>query len=329
MSKASDQKLKILYLLGFFAENTDENHPATMVQIIEYLSSKGINAERRSIYSDIEALQMMDYDIIYRKEQPAGYFMGARNFELAELKLLVDAVQSCKFITEKKSDSLISKIEKLTSRYEGRKLQRQVYVANRVKSANNSVLYIIDDIHEAINGQKRIQFQYCEWTMSKELVPRKDGKYYTAEPLMLVWDDENYYLVAYDPDDKIIKHFRVDKMASVKMTAGRREFNPLNGQFDPGEYSKEHFGMFNGESRVVSVRFPNSLIGVVLDRFGRDVTIIKGDNDTFSARLKVRISDRFFSWIAGFRGKAVIESPKEAVCEYKAFIEDIRNSFYD
>ncbi|MCM1307602.1 MAG: WYL domain-containing protein [Butyrivibrio sp.] len=329
MSKSPDQKLKILYLIKLFYEETDEQHPVTMAEIIAYLASKGIGAERKSIYSDLEALDLMGYEIINRREAPSGYYLASRDFELAELKLLVDAVQSSKFITEKKSMLLIKKIEKLTSRHEGQKLQVQVYVANRVKTDNEAILYNIDYIHEAIAGSRKIEFKYGEWSVERKLVPRGGGAVYTVDPVMLIWDDENYYLVAYDKKSEIIKHFRVDKMLSVKVSAEKRGMNVIMSNFDPAVYAREHFGMFSGEEKTVVVRFPVSLVGVVIDRFGKNVSLkplAGGDGEFFTARLKVKVSDRFFAWIAGLRGRAVIEGPEEVRDAYSDFISDVAAS---
>lgn len=326
MAKSSDQKLKILYLISFFFENTDETHPASMADIIEYLGNHGISAERKSIYSDIERLRIAGYDIINRKEYPAGYYMASRDFELAELKLLVDAVQSSKFITEKKSNALISKIEKLTSKYQGRKLQRQVYVTNRVKTSNEAILYNIDYINEAIADGFKIKFQYGEWNLNKELVPRKNSKFYLESPVILMWDDENYYLVAYDEQDNKIKHFRVDKMLSISVTNEKITRNNITSEFDAAIYAREHFGMFTGHEDTVSVRFTNNLVGVVIDRFGRDVTLIKEDDKHFKARFRVQVSNQFFGWLSGFGGNAVIEGPENVRNGYIKFIEDIRKA---
>lgn len=301
-------------------DNTDEEHYVTMPEIIAHLDSNGINAERKSIYADIESLQLMGYDIIYDKGK--GYHVGSREFELAELKLLVDAVQSSRFITEKKSEALIRKIEKLTSTHEGRKLQRQVYVANRVKAENESVLYSIDHIHEAIAAGKKLKFIYTEWNLNKELVPRNGGKPYITEPKSLIWEGDNYYLVAYDCNAGIDKHFRVDKMLSVEVSDEKAEHD-TDKKFDIAVYVREHFGMFSGEPRTVTVSFPNSLVGVVLDRFGRDVRIIKRDEEHFAARLDVHVSGQFFGWLAGLGSRVHIEAPEDIREEYKDYISEI------
>lgn len=329
MPKSPDQKLKILYLAKLLLEETDEQHTIPMSGIIEYLESKGIGAERKSLYNDMDTLMMMGFDIMTRRDPVASYYLASRDFELAELKLLVDAVQSSKFITEKKSMALISKLEKLTSRHEARKLQVQVYVANRVKTDNESILYNIDYIHEAIATNRKIEFQYGEWTIERRLVSKNNGAVYTVDPIMLIWNDENYYLVAYDRNADMIKHFRVDKMLSTEVCTERRSLSVTMGSFDPAAYVREHFGMFAGEEKTVTVRFPRSLVGVFIDRFGKDVTImpdVTGDEDTYKARLKVNVSDQFYAWLAGMRGRAVIEGPDEVKDEYRSFIEDIRST---
>ncbi len=326
MSKTSDQKLKILYLIRYFSENTDEGHPVPMAEVIEYLGSMGISAERKSIYSDIEALKRLGYDIEFRKEHPSGYYLASRDFELAELKLLVDAVQSSKFITQKKSNALIGKIEKLASHYQGRALQRQVYVAKRVKTDNEAVLYNIDYIHEAISRSAKIEFKYCEWNLDKELVYRNNGKVYVTNPVALIWDDENYYLVACDDENSGYRHYRVDKMRQIAVSDLCRDNIGQVMDFEPAEYAKEHFGMFSGTDETVKMRFDNKLVGVIIDRFGRDVTIIRKNEEYSVARIRVQVSDLFFAWVAGFRGRFVIEGPDNVREQYIEFLDDIRGS---
>ncbi len=321
MPKAPEQKKKMLVVLQYLMENSDEEHPISTAALLSYLESCGIKAERKSIYSDIETLVNMGYDIINRRGADGGYYMASRDFEAAELKLLVDAVQSSKFITEKKSNELISKLEKLTSRYEAVKLHRQVYVAKRVKTDNESILYNIDGIHEAISCNSRISFLYYEWNLERKLVCRNNGQRYVADPLALVWDDENYYLVAGDTANGIIKHFRVDKISDIEIENARRSREWEN--FDIAQYSKEHFSMFHGDKETVTVRFTNNLIGVVIDRFGRDVFIVPKGDSHFDAGLNVQVSNQFFAWIAGFAGDARIVSPQTVIDKYKKMIEDI------
>ncbi len=216
MPKAANQKLKLLYLLKILNEKTDENHCLSTQELIEELALYDIKAERKSIYDDIECLNVFGYDVEYIKAQKGGgYYLAERDFELPELKLLVDAVQSSRFITQKKSWELISKIEKLAGPYEGKRLQRQVYVVGRVKAENESIYYNIDQIHKAIQDNAPITFTYLKWNSKKELEPRRDGKRYEVSPWALTWKDENYYLIAYDDRQESIKHFRVDKMSRI------------------------------------------------------------------------------------------------------------------
>ena len=221
MAKSSNQKLKLLYIYDMLRSQSNEEHPVSTKALIEMLEQKGIRAERKSIYDDIEQLAEFGVDVIQiRSKVNGGYYLGSREFEVPELKLLVDAVQSSKFITEKKSRELIRKIEALTNKYEAKDLQRQVYVASRVKAENEGIYYNVDTIHKAIQDNVQISFLYLEWNTNKQLVPRKGGQRYVVSPWALIWQDENYYLAAYESEG--IKHFRVDKMGQVELEKSKR-----------------------------------------------------------------------------------------------------------
>jgi len=324
MARTSDQKRKLLLLIEFFKRKTDEEHTAQAADILAYLEANGVEAERKSIYSDINALQDAGFDIVLSKKGAGGgYFLASGDFELAELKLLVDAVQSAKFITQEKSGDIIKKIETLTSEYNGRKLQRQVYVTNRVKAQNDAVIVNVDNIHEAIQQNRIINFLYSSWNIKKELVPRHNGEKYVVTPIYLVWDDENYYMVGYDEKEEKIKHFRVDKISKITITEDRPDHTmPIDTNLD--EYSKMHFGMFGGEGQSVTLKCENKLVGVIIDRFGRDVPLIPRDDEHFAARISVQVSDQFFGWLSGFRGGVTIDSPVDVKEKFEQFIEDIR-----
>ncbi len=324
MAKSEKQKMKMFYLLDFINRNTDVNHAVSMKEIIGYLEDNGIKAERKSIYNDIALLNDYGYDINYKKEAPSGYYMGSRDFELAELKLLVDAVQSSKFITEKKSNRLISKIEKMTSIYEAHNLQRQVYVTDRVKTDNEGILYNIDYIHEAVAGNKKIKFRYCEWDINKKLVYRKNGMPYVVSPVVLLWDDEYYYLVAYDSESKINKHFRVDKIKDMEILEEKRDNTEAIRKFKPDSYSRQHFGMFSGTEEMVTLYFNKSSVGIIIDRFGKEIFMADRDENHSAAHVKVNVSDTFFGWIAGSRGKIRIEGPEYVRQQFIGFIDEIR-----
>ena len=215
MAKSANQKLKLLYLQKYLLEHSDENHPVTVADMIAYLAGHDISAERKSIYDDLEALRQFGLDIIKTSGRSTGYFVGERDFELPELKLLVDSVQSSKFITHKKTLSLIKKIESLASVHDAQLLQRQVYVRGRVKSMNESVYYNVDEISAAINADRSIKFKYFEYSVAKERRFRKNGAIYQVSPFALIWDDENYYLLGWDANAEMFKHYRVDKMNST------------------------------------------------------------------------------------------------------------------
>lgn len=310
MAKSSKQKLKLLYLLRFLMQYSDEEHPLSTAQLISELAENGISAERKSIYADIEELRLFGIDIIQVKGKNGGYYIGERDFELPELKLLVDSVQSSKFITQEKTYKLIKKIENLAGVYDGQLLQRQVYVKNRVKSMNESIYYAVDAVSDAINQNKKIRYRYFEYTVDKERRFRHDGAFYEVSPFALIWDDENYYMLAWDSDSEKLKHYRVDKMSDVSLTEAKREGTEAFENVDMSAYTKTVFGMFGGEEQRVKIRFANHLVGVVLDRFGRDTIIIKDGEEHFTVSVNVVVSHQFFAWIFGFGDEAEIISPE-------------------
>lgn len=326
MAKSAGQKLKLLYILRLLTENSDENHPVSTADIISYLESNGIHSERKSIYDDIEKLCDFGYDIIQVQSRlGGGYYMAGREFELAELKLLVDAVQSSRFITTRKSRSLIKKLERMAGKYDAGKLQRQVYVAGRIKTENESIYYNIDNIHRAIQENKQIEFQYLDWNLKKELVPRVGGRKQVS-PWALIWREENYYLAAYDSVDGIMKHYRVDKMGQVRVLKEAREGMEQFAKVDPAVYTNQTFGMFSGTEEIVTLQFPNRLVGVVLDRFGREADIRPMTDRVFRIRVKVAVSGQFFGWLAGIGREAVVVSPAEVKEQYAVWLEDIVNT---
>ena len=322
MAKSSNQKLKLLYLLQILNERTDDEHGLSMQEIIAALGKYDIEAERKSIYSDLELLEQFGVDIEKRKSSTTTYHVVSRDFELPELKLLVDAVQASKFISPNKSNEIIKKLEKMTSRYEAAQLQRQVYVANRIKNMNSSILYVVDDIHRAIINNKKISFQYFEWNMNREKQLKRDGKVYLASPWGLTWDDENYYLIAYDTEIDSIKHYRVDKMINIKVLDEAREGAETFEGFDMGVYSKKTFGMFGGDDEQVTLRCNKSIANAVVDRFGSDVIMIPIDDDHFEVSTKVSVSPTFLGWVAMFGKNMMIKSPVSVVEKFKEHINE-------
>ncbi|MEG0190637.1 MAG: WYL domain-containing protein [Lachnospiraceae bacterium] len=324
----ANQRLKQIYLMKVLLDNTDETHSLTMPEIVTALNEYGISAERKSIYDDIEALRVFGMDIIGEKSgRTFMYHVGSRDFELAELKLLVDSVQSSKFITAKKSNELISKIEKIASKHEAKQLQRQVFVSERIKTMNESIYYNVDIIHSAIANNAKIKFQYFQWNVNKQQELRHDGEYYLISPWALTWDDENYYMIGYDHKVGIIKHYRVDKMLRIEETVENREGRQHFRQFDMAVYAKKMFGMFDGKEQSVRIECINSLAGVMIDRFGKSVSMIKKDEDHFVVNVTVAVSRQFFGWIISLGSGVVITEPDNVVEQLKEEIRDLNKRY--
>jgi predicted DNA-binding transcriptional regulator YafY len=316
-------KTKLLLLLDILREETDEEHALTTAELIAYLEENEIHCDRKTLYSDIQALRDYGFDIEQESTRVGGgYRLISRDFEMAELKLLVDAVQSSKFITVGKSKQLIEKLSKLTSRHKAKELSRQVYVTSRGKSVNESILYSVDAIHRAMQENCRITFSYLEWNLEKKLQIR-GKKTRIVSPWALIYDDKNYYLVAYDGEDQKLKHFRVDKMDKVNITDSAREGGDSYSALDLGQYAGESFGMFSGEKKVVSLDCENKLIGVMIDRFGQDVSIRKLDEDHFRLRQEVVVSGQFFGWLSGIGSGAVISAPADVREKYLDHLGEI------
>ena len=314
MAKSPNQKLKLLTVMDLLLQTSDGDHPVSMKAILEHLERQGIAAERKSVYDDIEVLRSYGMDILTVQDgQSKGYFVGERNFELAELKLLVDSVQSSKFITRKKSLALIKKIEQLASTHQAKALQRQVFVTNRIKTMNESIYYNVDEIHNGISNNRKIRFKYFDLTVKKERQYRKDGAWYEVSPFALTWDDENYYLVAYDSGAGIIKHYRVDKMTNIAVTGDPRDGLAVYDRLDMAVYARKIFGMFSGEEQWVDLRFDNHLVGAVLDRLGSEVILHPDGEDHFTVRAQVVPSPQFFAWVFGFGEMARITGPAAVV----------------
>ena len=316
MPKNENQKLKLFRILQILITRTDEGHGITMSALIRALEEYGISAERKSVYDDFRALADAGFEVEMLPKKPPEYTLIERPFESAELKMLVDAVESSKFITASQSRRLIEKLSAFAGPLTSRKLSRQVYVDDRVKTVNKSSLYSIDCIHEAINEKKRISFAYFDYGIDKQKLLRHDGKRYEVSPKALVINDENYYLSAFDELDGRMKNFRVDKMLSVEMTDLTPSPESEKTAFNPAEYSKKVFGMYGGEETLVTLEFSERLAGAFIDRFGTEPTISKSD---FGARASVRVmvSPIFFSWVFSFGTEMRIAAPAFVAEEYK------------
>ncbi|MDO4544523.1 MAG: WYL domain-containing protein [Bacillota bacterium] len=327
MAKSSNQKLKVLHLVRIFLEKTDEEHRISIKELIDGLARYGIAAERKSLYDDIEALKLWGMDILYSKEKPAGFYLDRWDFEMPELKLLVDAVQSSKFITEKKSFQLIKKLESLASNHEAKQLQRQVYVTNRIKTMNESIYYNVDKIHEAISANVQIKYQYFEWTVDKQMRARKNGEPYIISPWALTWDDENYYMIGFDEDAELVKHYRVDKMQKIQLLEAERAGKEAFEDFDVARFAKRTFGMFGGQIRQVTLECDNGLVGTILDRFGSDVILQKVDSGHFRISQEVTVSGQFYGWLVGLGSGIKIIDPDDIAEEFQQRLAEIMKGY--
>lgn len=324
MSRSSFQKLKIIYIMEYLLRNTDEAHPVSAAQIKAYLADCGISAERKSIYDDIEALRAYGVDIIQAGSgRSGGYYVAGREFELPELKLLVDSVQSSKFITHKKTLTLIQKLERLASVYEAQQLNRQVFVKNRIKAMNESIYYNVDEIHSGIARNRKIRFHYFEYTVQKERHYRKNGAFYMISPFALTWDDENYYMVGFDSEAQLMKHFRVDKMVDIEVADEERDGSGAYNAMDMAVYARKVFGMFSGDEVSVQMRFDRRLVGAVLDRLGREAVLVPDGEDFFTVRADVAVSPQFFAWLCGFGTMAQILGPADVAAQMEEHVAGI------
>lgn len=323
-----DQKLRTLYLMEILLERTNDEHMLNATELCTILDQEyGISTDRRTIYTEMEILEKFGLDIQQKKGKNSGYYIGARDFELPELKLLVDAVQSSKFITEKKSKELIQKLEKLCCKTDAAILSKYVFIVNRPKTENETVYYNVDYIHNAIYENKEISFQYAEWTTKKEFKLKREGAFYVVSPWALTWDDENYYLVAYDEVAGIIKHYRVDKMQRTKILKTDRKGEESFKNFDLASYAKKTFGMYGGIDAEVTLECKNELAGVVIDRFGHDVWLIPQGEDYFKIKVLVSVSPQFFGWITGIGPGMKIIGPKDVKNQYKEYLLNVLENY--
>ncbi len=314
MAKGKHQKLKLLYLMKIFMEETDDEHSLSRQDLINRLNACGITADRKTLYSDFEELRTFGIDIITEHEgNDWTYHIGEREFELPELKLLVDSVQSAKFITERKSRDLIKKLENLVSRHEAKQLHRQVLISGRVKTMNESIYYNVDKLHTAINADSRIRFQYFQWNVKKEMVLRHDGAWYNVSPWALVWDNENYYLIGYDSTSGQLRHYRVDKMLKISSTDEKRQGEEAFSRIDIPSYSRQLFGMYGGEETRVSLEAADHMAGILIDRFGQEIRIIPGETGTFTAYISVAVSPQFLGWVFSLGRDVRITGPAKVV----------------
>ena len=310
----ADGKLKILYLKDIL-QKTDKDHALNATDICDLIQEEyGYTYERRAVYTDIKRLIKYGMKITQLKGASFGYYVSEHPFELPELKLLVDAVQSSKFITKEKSDILIRKLEDQTNKDNAMELQRHVFILNRTKTDNDAIYVNVDAIHRALRDDKQIRYKYCEWTLQKQLVPRKNGDDYVVSPWALTWDDENYYLVAYDSGK--IKHYRVDKMQDITVIDEKRLGRDSFKAFDLAAYARKTFGMFGGPDRKITLEGDNRLVGVIIDRFGTDFECVPVTDHSFQATVRTCVGNTFFGWLFQYVGEMKLIGPEDVISQY-------------
>lgn len=326
MVKQSSQKLKILHLRQILLDETDDDHGLGMAEIIGKLAEKGISAERKSIYRDLDALRDYGMDIIKRSNVETGiaeYAVGSREFEMPELLLLVDAVQNSQFLTERKSCELVDQIGSLASRFQSRELAGRVHVEGRIKMQNESVYYHVNDIQQAISRRRKLAFNYVSYDVAKRQVLRKGGKVYRENPIQLVYRDGFYYLIAYNDRHDSFLRYRVDRMRAICVLDEPAVSNEKTRSFDVGEFVAQSFFMHDGVSRTVELEVDASLVGVIIDRFGREVQMMPEREDRALVAVRVMVSRTFFGWLAQFGTGMCVMGPHDVARQYRDYLVEI------
>lgn len=316
-----NNKSRILYILKILYECTDEENTISITEIIEMLEKQGIVAHRRTIMTDIESIEESGVDVITIKSTQNRYFIGNRDFELAEVKLLIDAVESSKLITQKKSTELIRKLTTLVSKHQASELHGHAYVDQRIKPENEEIYYTVDAIHSAINSNKQIEFKYYQYTGRKEKIFKNNGFVYSLSPYALIWSEDHYYAIGYCDKHGKVSKFRVDRMANTIITENEILHKPV--EFDIAEYAKSVFEMFDGETKTVELKCTNDLMDVIVDRFGENVRTHELGSNCFKAIVDISISPTFYGWVFGFDGKMSILAPQDVKGEYMAMASKI------
>lgn len=326
MANQYGQKLKLLYIMNILLGETDENHPVNAKDIVDKLAAMGIEAERKSVYSDVSTLIEYGLDIERTDRYKGGYYIASKTFELAELKLMVDAISSSRFISEKKAKDLTDRIISLGNVYDADNLKRQVVVANRSRDRADKIFYAIDRIYSSIDNNHKMSFKYFNWNADMTKDYKYDKESITVSPACLLWFEENYYLVAYSDLREEIRYYRVDKMEAVKELDDTREGVDSINKSEIAKIALRSFGMYKGESNTVTIVCPNSKVGIFIDRFGKDISIIK-DQDKVKVRVELEVGPAFFGWISGLGDDVYIEGPVSVRQEYTDYITSLLKNY--
>ena len=321
--RSQNQRLKLLYLLDYLLEQTDETHTVKVQEIIDHFDNyHKIPIEQKTVCSDLHLLDEYGYETQY-DGRTRGWRIIGREFETQELQLLIDSVQASRFITQKKAKELTDKLKAKASRFDRVLLERRCYVPNRVRSMNDKIFYSLDDLHIAIANDWQITFRYFYFTPKKERAYYK--KTYSASPYALLWSDNNYYLLAYESGK--MKHFRVDKMDDIDIVRTKREGKEVFKDMKLNERSLRVFSMFSGKVQKVKIRFSNHSANVVIDRFGRDIVMVPDDEKHFTIHTDIEVSPQFFGWLCGLGRGVRILAPTEVVEEMGNYVKGIAEMY--
>jgi len=313
-------KNRTLLILKYLWERTDDQHPASSIDIMDYLRSEGLTVkDYRTIRSDVADLIALGVDVVEKRRQHYEYNIGNRHFELPEVKLLVDAVQSSRFINKKKSKELIAKLSAFVGPYDANVIKRQLYVDERAKASNPSVLHSVDAVHEAIAKKRKVTFQYFDYSPKKEKVPRHNGQFYVVSPYSLIWSNDNYYLIGHSEERDMVQKFRIDRIDSLSITEETAQKAPSD--YKVGDFFSREFSMMTGKACRVELSVENQLINNIIDRFGEDVAVSIMDDEHVKVIVTIELSNNFYAWVFASRGKIKILSPTDAILEFNSIID--------
>jgi len=323
-------KLKFLCLLDILWFKTDEENILSANEICQKLGEYGIEAERKSIYSDIEVLRQFGLDIVNARSPKRGYFMASRTFELAEVRLLIDAVQAAYFIPSKKTSALIKKVSSLVSSSQAEALEKQIFIENKLKCENEEIYYTIDILNNAIQQGRQVEFKYFKRKLTNKMTARSEEKNFIVNPYALIWINDHYYLVCNNPKYDNLMHTRLDRMEKVKILDKKiRSFSEVSeykDYFDAADYSRKVFNMFSGETQQIELRCSNTIIDDILDRFGKEIPLKADGDEYFIIRVKAAVSEGLISWIMQYGPNIKINAPaklKKSVIEKAQSISDL------
>lgn len=324
---SESQKLKLLYLMKMLYERTDEKHGLTCPQIIEGLAECGIEAERKSVYRDLDALRDFGLAVVKLPTRPVSYALANRTFSAAELMLLIDAVQSSRFLTQRMANRLSAGLSSLGSMHQAAALSKNVHVEGRIKMQNESVFHHVDTLHEAIRRRRKVAFRYVKHDVNKRPTPQHDGRTYRETPVHLIYSEGCYYLIAYNEKHDSFPSYRVDRMQGLRITDEPAARNKRVATFDANAYSARTFSMFGGKTTPVTLLVDESVMSAIIDRFGKDVESAPVDATRARVHATVTASPVFFGWLAQFGTAVRLEAPTSLAQEYAGYLREIADSY--